>query len=132
MAIKECRTFNELKKALREILKYLQDTGTRMTGSGAHMVDIQPQQEEQQPQDEQGEDSAVPAMIATMQKLGFDEDTVLAAVQSFRTKWPKGGQRGAKLMNRISTPPREPKDNKCANCNKAGRAHAPDVYSAQT
>ena len=55
-------------------------------------------------------------MIATMQKLGFDEDTILVAVQRFRTKGSKGGQKEAKTMSRVSTAPRDPKDNKCANC----------------
>ena len=44
-----CKTFNELKKTLRENLRYLQDTGAKVAGSGAHVVEAQQEQEASEP-----------------------------------------------------------------------------------
>ena len=80
---------------------------------------------------------ALIAQAVNMSREGHDDETVLAVARGYArqpsgrfsssSKPPRGGPPcGAPRFgpsSRVATPPRDPKDNKCANCNQPGHAH---------
>ena len=65
----------------------------------------------------------------SMHNARLGEDLIMAAVQRFQGRGAKGRQQGQRRPNdkaRIATAPRDPKDNKCANCNQPGHSHLND------
>ena len=75
---------------------------------------------------------ALIAQAVNMSQDGHNDESVLAAARGYirgssgRPNGPGRVQRGAPVRRfgppgpRVATPPRDPKDNKCANCNQVG------------
>ena len=122
LSVKNCVNYDTFKRELRTTLRYLEDFGGMKSGS-AHLVD-QPQRNEepaatadQQASAEEDEVDMV-AFITSLVKGGCDHEMVLAAVQRVQRGGPKS--RTGPYKPRARTPPRDPKDKKCANCNEKG------------
>ena len=122
LSVKKALTYEDFKRELRTTLNYL-DSFNMARGPGAHMVGDQASAGQEQPafgheggeEDDEAAAAEVAAMVATMQKLGFAGDSALAAARAIQKR---NAQR--QTTKRASTPPRDPKDIKCANCNRAG------------
>ena len=122
LSVKSCLNYDAFKKELRTTLRYLEYFG-RMKGAAAHMVDQQPRFEAAMAEAdtqaaEEGEVDIV-ALITTMQQAGCDGEMVLAAVQRVQTRTGPRTKTGP-FKQRAATPPRDPKENKCANCSEKG------------
>ena len=123
LSVKNCVSYDTFKKELRTTLRYLEDYGG-MKGATAHMVEQPMRAAEstdyeitQAATAEEGEVDVV-ALIATLIRGGCDDEMVLAAVQRMQRNGPRA--RTSPTRPRASTPLRDPKDNKCANCNEKG------------
>ena len=62
------------------------------------------------------------ALVTNLQRAGCNGEMVLAALQKVqaRTRFPRPSGAKQAARPRARTPPRDPKDNKCANCNLPG------------
>ena len=68
---------------------------------------------------EEGDEVDVVAFVTSLQRAGCNGEMVLAALQKVqgRTRFPRPSGAKQAARPRARTPPRDPKDNKCANCN---------------
>ena len=137
LMIKGCLTFDSFNTELRNTIKFLGQYDCLTKGrSAVHAVEEQPVSFTK-PSDQDGEDAEGPAtdvvlLVESMCREGRSSDDIAAAVRSasnMRGRAPFGAQRqgnkaqSAQSRQRARTPPRDPKDQKCANCNEKGHTH---------
>ena len=84
------------------------------------------------PPEQEAETPDIANLIINMQREGCNDSDIVAAVKSAsnpRGRAPYSAQRqGSRSQStpsrqRARTPPRDPKDHKCANCNEKGHSH---------
>ena len=92
------------------------------------------------PPEQDADRTDVVAMVESMHREGHSADNIAAAVRNAsysRGRAPPGAQRqggraqSAPSRQRARTPPRDPKDNKCANCNEKGHTHVTCPHPAK-
>ena len=138
LSVKNCTNFDSFKKALRDTINFLGAYDCLgKSKSTAHAVEHQPSCPTG-PLDPSGGDvqseaiADVVTLVEDMHREGKSSEDIVAAVRGAsypRGRAPAGAQRqgnrsqSAPSRHRAKTPPRDPKDNKCANCNEKGHTH---------
>ena len=130
LALRGVSNYEAFKRELRITLQFLNDHGgMNARGRSAHVIreeQAAASESEGEPANARGGEGEagrenIPALIASLQSAGFDNEFILSAVQNYQRRQRRGGPGAARRPN---TPPRDAKDLKCANCGGPGHIAA--------